>query len=173
MNITEEERNHLENKLSLLVNNLSVSRDLKATQNEAQLKNSASSGPNNKFECQKTLKASTKKEYALFKPSTNPDLPELSDYCRYLVSEAQLESEVLVLSFILYSRFLADKKHRLLPVNYHKLLATIFFVAQKYLLDLEIWSVPDFCLMAGLSERRLRNLEGEYLNLSRFRLFVS
>ena len=75
----------------------------------------------------------------------------------------------MIATGVLFSRFLKCT-HTL--INYHKLLAAVIFVAQKYVLDLEIWSLADFGAMAGLTAKSLRKLELVYLQESKFNLFV-
>ena len=108
---------------------------------------------------------------ALFKPSKNPNLPSLEKYCMYLVTEADLEEEVLVMAGVLFSRFLKGIGSNT-TINYHKLLATVIFVAQKYALDMEIWGLTDFGVMAGLTAKSLSKLEICYLLESKFNFYV-
>ena len=108
---------------------------------------------------------------ALKRQSTVRDLPELQDYARYLISEGELEEGVLIGSIIIFSRYLALLS-KSTPLNLHKLLAAALFVAQKYLLETEVWRLCDFSEIAGLSQDTLRCLDVELLHEIEYKVYV-
>ena len=94
----------------------------------------------------------TNEDLDQFKSSGQSNLPPIGEYCYTVLELSELEGEVLVVSSILLNRFLT-KVSNPLQLNLHKLIATIFFVSQKYLLGTDIWSIEDFSLMvASLKE---------------------
>ena len=80
-----------------------------------------------------------------------------------LAEEGDLENGVLIGGLILLERYLRTLKN-LCPINFHKLVAVSCYVAQKVILDTDIWALSDFGVIAGLSPKKLTQLEIEFIN---------
>ena len=90
-------------------------------------------------------------------------MPEVDIYLELIAEEADLQNGVLIAGLILLERYLRTLK-ALCPIHFYKLVAVACYVAQKVVLDTEIWSLSDFGAIAGLSMNKLRLLEIEFIN---------
>ena len=90
-------------------------------------------------------------------------IPEVDVYVELLAEEGDLENEVLIGGLILLERYLRHLED-LCPIHFHKLVAVSIYVAQKVILDTEMWALSDFGAIAGLSPKNLAKLEIELLN---------
>lgn len=97
-------------------------------------------------------------------------LPTTRDYIQHLLKHGSLELEVLVAAAILLEKFTAASKYE---ISFLKLVATVVFVTQKFILEDDLWDNIGFSTLAGLKPNQLNALEVEYLNEIDFRVFIS
>ena len=57
-------------------------------------------------------------------------------------------------------------------MNLHKIVAVVTFVAQKFLLETELWNAIGYCDFAGLTLHSLKTLEIEYLRAIDYRVLI-
>ena len=89
-----------------------------------------------------------------------------------LAKEGDLENEVLIAGLILLERYLRSLRV-LCPIHFYKLVAVSCYLAQKVVLDEEIWSLPDYGHIAGLSAEKLKFIESEFLNQLDFGVHIT
>ena len=58
-------------------------------------------------------------------------------------------------------------------INYQKLVGVAFFLAQKFHNDREVWYMPEFSLISGISVRKIEKLEREFCRSIDYKLYVS
>ena len=108
----------------------------------------------------------------LLRRKDSSKLPPISKYVSFIVSEGEIELEVLITAYILLERFLEELEVPS-PVDFHKLFCVSVFIAQKLVLDMELWTAQDFAEFGGISEKELKSREIEFLNLLDFKVHVS
>lgn len=96
-------------------------------------------------------------------------MPSTEEYIKHLLQHGSLEPEVLVFASIILERFVLSSKY---DICFLKLIATVVFSAQKFLLENNLWDNKGFGAIAGLTTNQLNSLEVEYLEEVGFRIFV-
>ena len=103
--------------------------------------------------------------------STNSSLPSIEDYAQHITKYGTIEPEVLIYTIILIERFLSSQDLSE-GVNLHKIVAVVTFVAQKFLLETELWDAEGYCEFCGLDVPALKELEIDYLEAIEYRIFI-
>ena len=98
-------------------------------------------------------------------------IPRVDVYLELLAKNGDLVDEVLISGQILLEKYLKSLR-MLCPINFHKLVAVSCYVAQKVVLDTEIWSLSDFGTICGLSHEKLKSLEIEFIKELDFKVHI-
>ena len=96
---------------------------------------------------------------------------EVDVYHEILAEEGTLDNEVLIAGLILLERYLSSLK-TLCPINFDCLIAVACYVAQKVVLDTDIWAASDYGIISGLEAEMLKQLEIEFLNDLEFKVHI-
>ena len=100
------------------------------------------------------------------------------EYSIGLTRALEVDLRVLVVAFILISRFLRAIKDNscnkpLPPINFYKMVAVSLFCAQKLALERDHIGIQDFAIISRLSVQELGEMEIEFLEEIDFRLHVT